>query len=200
MAADLHAVLVQAAGFALVPVMPSVWSLTALYFIICFSYNFTNSAVFTSLGWMFPKRAGSALNLVLAMFGVGSFFIPLAAQACKHLLGSALAVFWVVAAVSLIASVPFFFVSSPKPPAPDLSSVGPSPFIKNKRIAVSVVGQHLYSCRIPPVLVCQSQQQLGLLCPVRIAMTSWSCSCGFADVGDCSHHCHCGAGLLYNRC
>ena len=60
--------------------MPSVWSLTALYFAICFSYNFTNSAVFTSLGWMFPKRAGGALNLVLAMFGVGSFFIPLASE------------------------------------------------------------------------------------------------------------------------
>lgn len=49
----------QAVGFSLVPLMPSVWSLTALYFLICFSYNFTNSAVFTSLGWMFPKRAGS---------------------------------------------------------------------------------------------------------------------------------------------
>ena len=44
--------------------MTSVWALTALYFVICFSYNFTNSAVFTSLGWMFPKRAGGALNLV----------------------------------------------------------------------------------------------------------------------------------------
>ena len=54
----------QAIGFSLVPYMPSVWSLTTLYFIICFSYNFTNSAVFTSLGWMFPKRAGGALNLV----------------------------------------------------------------------------------------------------------------------------------------
>ena len=54
----------QAIGFSLVPLMPSVWSLTALYFVICFSYNFTNSAVFTSLGWMFPKRAGGALNLV----------------------------------------------------------------------------------------------------------------------------------------
>jgi hypothetical protein len=60
--------------------MPSVWSLTALYFVACFSYNFTNSAVFTSLAWMFPKRAGPAINLVLAMFGLGSFFIPLAAQ------------------------------------------------------------------------------------------------------------------------
>lgn len=56
----------QAVGFALVPLMPSVWSLTALYFVICFSYNFTNSAVFTSLGWMFPRRAGGALNLVRA--------------------------------------------------------------------------------------------------------------------------------------
>lgn len=60
--------------------MPSVWSLTALYFVVCFSYNFTNSAVFTSLAWMFPKRAGPGINLVLAMFGLGSFFIPLAAQ------------------------------------------------------------------------------------------------------------------------
>ena len=33
---------------------------------------------------MFPKRAGSALNLVLAMFGVGSFFLPLATQVCAH--------------------------------------------------------------------------------------------------------------------
>ena len=48
----------QAIGFSLVPLMPSVWSLTALYFVVCFSYNFTNSAVFTSLAWMFPKRAG----------------------------------------------------------------------------------------------------------------------------------------------
>ena len=42
--------LTKAVGFSLVPLMPSVWSLTALYFCICFSYNFTNSAVFTSLG------------------------------------------------------------------------------------------------------------------------------------------------------
>lgn len=50
---------IQAAGFALVPLMPTVWSLTALFFVISFSYNFTNSAVFTSLGWMFPKKSGS---------------------------------------------------------------------------------------------------------------------------------------------
>ncbi|EFJ49439.1 hypothetical protein VOLCADRAFT_89859 [Volvox carteri f. nagariensis] len=72
--------LVEAVGFSLVPLMPSVWSLTALYFVVCFSYNFTNSAVFTSLAWLFPKRAGPGINLVLAMFGLGSFFIPLAAQ------------------------------------------------------------------------------------------------------------------------
>ena len=60
--------------------MPSLWSLTALYFLVCFSYNFTNSAVFTALAWMFPKRAGPGINLVLAMFGVGSLAIPLAAQ------------------------------------------------------------------------------------------------------------------------
>lgn len=35
---------------------------------------------------MFPKRAGSALNLVLAMFGVGAFFIPLAAQVNMRML------------------------------------------------------------------------------------------------------------------
>lgn len=108
--------LIEAVGFSLVPLMPSVWSLTALYFVICFSYNFTNSAVFTSLGWMFPKRAGGALNLVLAMFGVGSFFIPLASEACSQLLGSALDVFWVVAIVSLLSTIPFFFVTSPMKP------------------------------------------------------------------------------------
>ncbi len=118
----------QAVGFSLVPLMPSVWSLTALYFVICFSYNFTNSAVFTSLGWMFPKRAASALNLVLAMFGVGSFFIPLAAQACKYFLGSALAVFWVVGATSVVAALPFLFVASPTPPPPVLAGDGPAMF------------------------------------------------------------------------
>lgn len=51
--------------------MPSVWSLTALYFVVCFSYNFTNSAVFTSLGWMFPKRAGPGINLVSGRGGKG---------------------------------------------------------------------------------------------------------------------------------
>jgi nitrate/nitrite transporter NarK len=108
-----------------------------LYFIICFSYNFTNSAVFTSLGWMFPKRAGSALNLVLAMFGVGSFCIPLAAQACKYALGSALHVFWVVALTSLLASLPFMFVASPTPPPPLLCGDGPNPFKTTARVAVS---------------------------------------------------------------
>lgn len=119
---------VQAAGFALVPFMPSVWTLTALYFVICFSYNFTNSAVFTSVGWMFPKRAGSALNLVLAMFGVGSFCIPLAAQACKYSLGSALAVFWVVGLTSVVAALPFLFLASPTPPPPVLGTDGPGMF------------------------------------------------------------------------
>ncbi|KAJ9504836.1 hypothetical protein QJQ45_030524, partial [Haematococcus lacustris] len=108
----------QALGFGLVPLMPGVWSLTALYALICFSYNFTNSAVFTSLGWMFPKRTASALNLVLAMFGVGSFCIPLAAQACKQLVGDPLAVFWVVSAMSLVATLPFLCVASPAPPPP----------------------------------------------------------------------------------
>lgn len=32
----------QAIGFALVPWMPSVVTLTALFFVICFTYNFTN--------------------------------------------------------------------------------------------------------------------------------------------------------------
>mmetsp|Transcript_9121 Transcript_9121/g.15934 ORF Transcript_9121/g.15934 Transcript_9121/m.15934 type:complete len:507 (-) Transcript_9121:653-2173(-) len=130
----IGSLLVEAIGFALVPLMPSVWSLTALYFVICFSYNFTNSAVFTSLGWMFPKRTGSALNLVLAMFGVGSFFIPLAAQACKYLLGSALAVFWVVSIMSVISTIPFLFVASPTPPPPILNGDGPNPFKASKRV------------------------------------------------------------------
>eukprot|EP00197_Chlamydomonas_leiostraca_P016237 CAMPEP_0202862632 /NCGR_PEP_ID=MMETSP1391-20130828/3606_1 /ASSEMBLY_ACC=CAM_ASM_000867 /TAXON_ID=1034604 /ORGANISM="Chlamydomonas leiostraca, Strain SAG 11-49" /LENGTH=432 /DNA_ID=CAMNT_0049542195 /DNA_START=154 /DNA_END=1448 /DNA_ORIENTATION=- len=125
--------LVEAVGFALVPLMPNVWTLTALYFAICFSYNFTNSAVFTSLGWMFPKRAGSALNLVLAMFGVGSFFIPLAAQVCKYVVGDALAVFWVVSGVSVLAATPFLFVSSPTPPAPELDGDGPNPFVSSSK-------------------------------------------------------------------
>lgn len=127
--------MLQAVGFALVPFMPSVWSLTALYFIICFSYNFTNSAVFTSLGWMFPKRAGSALNLVLAMFGVGSFFIPLAAEACKSLFGSALAVFWVVGGLSLVSAIPFLFVTSPQRPPPVLHSQL-NPFRPHKKAQV----------------------------------------------------------------
>eukprot|EP00798_Chlamydomonas_sp_ICE-L_P017984 gene17984-24392_t len=63
----IGSLLVQAIGFSLVPLMPSVISLTALWFVICFSYNFTNSAVFTSLTWMFPQRAGGALNLGLSM-------------------------------------------------------------------------------------------------------------------------------------
>ncbi|KXZ55589.1 hypothetical protein GPECTOR_2g1139 [Gonium pectorale] len=109
--------LVEAIGFVLVPLMPSVWSLTALYFVVCFSYNFTNSAVFTSLAWMFPKRAGPAINLVLAMFGLGSFFIPMAAQACKATAGSPLAVFYLVGGLALASAVPFLFVASPARPS-----------------------------------------------------------------------------------
>ncbi|GAX75222.1 hypothetical protein CEUSTIGMA_g2666.t1 [Chlamydomonas eustigma] len=120
----IASLLIEAIGFSLVPLMPSVWSLTALYFIICFSYNFTNSAVFTSLGWMFPKKAGGALNLVLAMFGVGSFFIPLAAEACSQFLGSPLAVFWLVGAVSFLSTLPFLFVVSPQKPKPEAEVEG----------------------------------------------------------------------------
>ncbi|GLI68054.1 hypothetical protein VaNZ11_012349 [Volvox africanus] len=108
--------LLEAVGFSLVPLMPSVWSLTALYFVVCFSYNFTNSAVFTSLAWMFPKRAGPGINLVLAMFGLGSFFIPLAAQACKTYLDSPLSVFRIIGGLALVSAVPFLFVTSPTRP------------------------------------------------------------------------------------
>lgn len=112
----IGSLLVEAAGFALVPLMPSLWSLTALYFLVCFSYNFTNSAVFTALAWMFPKRAGPGINLVLAMFGVGSLAIPLAAQACRQYLGSPLSVFYLVSLTALASAVPFFFVTSPARP------------------------------------------------------------------------------------
>eukprot|EP00798_Chlamydomonas_sp_ICE-L_P003780 gene3780-13848_t len=112
----IGSLLTQSVGFALVPLMPSVWTLTTLWFIICFSYNFTNSAVFSSLTWMFPGRAGGALNLVLAMFGIGSFLIPLAAMQCHLHLGNDLAVFWIVSAVSALSTIPFFFAESPKPP------------------------------------------------------------------------------------
>lgn len=50
------------------------------------------------------------------MFGVGSFFIPLAAQACKHLFGSPVAVFWLVSGFSVLAALPFLFVASPTRP------------------------------------------------------------------------------------
>ena len=77
-------IFLQAVGFSLVPLMTSVWALTALYFVICFSYNFTNSAVFTSLGWMFPKRAGGALNLVglLAQSRRWSRWVPMDTHNC----------------------------------------------------------------------------------------------------------------------
>jgi hypothetical protein len=55
---------------------------------------------------------------VLAMFGVGSFFIPLAAEACSRYLGDPLAVFWLVGATSLASTVPFLFVTSPTRPPP----------------------------------------------------------------------------------
>ncbi|KAG2501542.1 hypothetical protein HYH03_000049 [Edaphochlamys debaryana] len=113
----IGSLLVEAIGFTLVPLMPSVWSLTALYFVVCFSYNFTNSAVFTSLAWMFPKRAGPGINLVLAMFGLGSFFIPLGAQACKFYAGTPLAVFYCVGALAAASALPFLFVASPQRPA-----------------------------------------------------------------------------------
>uniref|UniRef100_A0A7S3VJM8 Major facilitator superfamily (MFS) profile domain-containing protein n=1 Tax=Dunaliella tertiolecta TaxID=3047 RepID=A0A7S3VJM8_DUNTE len=117
---------VEAVGFALVPWMPSVATLTALFFLICFTYNFTNSAVFTSLGWMFPKRAGSALNLVLAMFGVGSFLLPLATQICDSFFGSPLMVFYVVSVGAALSAVPFLFVASPTPPPPQQYGDGES--------------------------------------------------------------------------
>jgi len=135
----IASLLVEAVGFSLVPFMPSVWSLTALYALICFSYNFTNSAVFTSLGWMFPKRAGGALNLVLAMFGVGSFFIPLAAEACRHYAGTPLAVFWLVGGVSVLSSVPFLFVRSPSPPKLSTHSHHHAKQSKDKTLELVVV-------------------------------------------------------------
>ena len=53
------------------------------------------------------------------MFGMGSFFIPLAAEACSQYLGDPLAVFWLVGATSLASTVPFLFVASPTRPAPE---------------------------------------------------------------------------------
>jgi hypothetical protein len=58
------------------------------------------------------------------MFGVGSFFIPLAAEACSQFLGSPLAVFWLVGAVSFLSTLPFLFVSSPQKPKPDAETEG----------------------------------------------------------------------------
>ena len=61
----------------------------------------------------------ATLAQVLAMFGVGSFFIPLAAEACSRYLGDPLAVFWLVGATSLASTLPFLFVASPTRPAPE---------------------------------------------------------------------------------
>jgi FHS family Na+ dependent glucose MFS transporter 1 len=106
--------MVDAALMALIPFMPSLWSLVLLIAVKAFADGIINTGSNTLLVWTHGKSVAPFMNGLHFCFGLGAFVSPLiVAQLFQHGISYQL-VYWILAAFSFVASL--VMLSMPKSP------------------------------------------------------------------------------------
>lgn len=106
----------QAIGLAIIPFCYTLTTIYINYCLIAFTWNFVNTTGNTLVMWRTQKEGGALVNVIHALFGVGSFCSPLVVELFRSKFDSALAAFWCIAAFCAVVGVIFFFVPSPENP------------------------------------------------------------------------------------
>lgn len=105
----------QGVGMIFLSTMPTVLYLSLLFGGVALTFNFSNSTVFTLLVGLFPTAA-TPLNVASAMFGLGSFSVPIVARFSGYLLNDVLLTFRILGVAACVVSIPFLFLPSPVKP------------------------------------------------------------------------------------
>jgi MFS transporter, FHS family, Na+ dependent glucose transporter 1 len=99
------------------PMTSSLWMLFGLMLLIGAFESTIDAGANMMLVWMYRERVGPYMNGLHFAFGVGAFLVPLVVALSTAMLGSPAWAYWSLAILSVMLSIPFFFVASPSLPS-----------------------------------------------------------------------------------
>jgi FHS family Na+ dependent glucose MFS transporter 1 len=97
----------------LIPVIPWLWILVPLFFLMGLANNGMDVGCNSMLVWMHGDRAGPFLNGLHFFFGVGAFVAPLVAAQVVRLTGGVAWAYWSFALFALICAIVMWNLPSP---------------------------------------------------------------------------------------
>ncbi|OQY21059.1 MAG: hypothetical protein B6I34_07890, partial [Anaerolineaceae bacterium 4572_32.1] len=107
------ALVVTAITTALLPVLPSLWSLTAISVVLGIATGLINVGANTLLTWVHRDQVGPWLNGMHFVNGVGSFLSPILITRVTTVTGGMTWAFWIIALFTLLPAGWLLFVQSP---------------------------------------------------------------------------------------
>jgi MFS transporter, FHS family, Na+ dependent glucose transporter 1 len=116
------ALLLMAAGAALMPLLPSLWLLVAAWLAVGFAGGALDVGGNTLIVWLHGRGVGPYMNGLHFFFGVGSFIGPLIAAAALAVAGESTGTYWVLAL--LLLPLAAWVVRVPSPSSVDDAAVG----------------------------------------------------------------------------
>ncbi len=105
--------IIMAMIFALIPVMPLLWLLTALVLILGVSLGMVEVGGNTLLAWVHRHNIGPPMNGLHFFFGVGAFLSPVIIARVIKATGDITWSFWILALIIIPAAVWMFTLPSP---------------------------------------------------------------------------------------
>lgn len=128
---------------ALIPLLPSLWLLTAIILVIGLAEGGLDVGGNTLLVWVHRHRVGPFMNGLHFFFGLGAFVSPIiVAQAILHTGGIAWA-YWMLAL--LILPIAFYVLRLPSPAAQKVSANDPSGRVNRLLVALIILFLFAYT-------------------------------------------------------
>jgi MFS transporter, FHS family, Na+ dependent glucose transporter 1 len=109
------ALLALAIATAFIPVIPSLWTLAAVIFILGFSQGVVDVGGNTLLIWIHGDGVGSYMNGLHFFFGVGALLSPIVVTLVVQATGDIHWIYWLFSLAAIPVAVWTWFLASPSP-------------------------------------------------------------------------------------
>lgn len=110
----------------LTPVMPYLWLLVGVFFLLGIAESGVNVGGNTLIVWVHGAKVGPFMNALHFFFGVGSFLSPIILAEAARSSGDLKLGYWILAALMIPAAV--WLYRLPSPPAPSHEETNGTPF------------------------------------------------------------------------
>jgi FHS family Na+ dependent glucose MFS transporter 1 len=125
------ALLLMALALFGIPVFPTLWLMSLLFFILGLGSGVLDVGGNTLVVWLYGREVGPYMNTLHLFFGIGAFLSPLLIDWMVVLSGGIRAAYWLLAVVFLPALI--WMVRVPGPTRPQSTDGGTLPFPRQYR-------------------------------------------------------------------